>query len=87
MKFTLPVIYPTFPWSRKGDADVKLAALGARDSLRLEAGLCLYGHDIEEDITPPEAGLSWVIGQARRGPDAKNKFIGSEKILAQLAIL
>lgn len=69
----------------KGDADVKLAALGARDSLRLEAGLCLYGHDIEEDVTPPEAGLSWVIGQARRAPDAKNKFIGSEKILGQLA--
>jgi len=68
----------------KGDADVKLAALGARDSLRLEAGLCLYGHDIDEDVTPPEAGLSWVIGQARRGPDAKNKFLGSERILSQL---
>lgn len=67
----------------KNDADVKLAALGARDALRLEAGLCLYGHDLEEDITPVEAGLAWVVGKARRAPEAK-KFLGAEKILAQL---
>jgi aminomethyltransferase len=43
-------------------ASVKLAGLGPRDSLRLEAGLCLYGHDINADITPIEATLGWLIG-------------------------
>jgi len=43
-------------------ADVKLAGLGARDSLRLEAGLCLYGNDIDEHTTPVEATLVWTIG-------------------------
>jgi aminomethyltransferase len=41
---------------------VQLTGLGARDSLRLEAGMCLYGQDLDEDTTPVEAGLSWVIG-------------------------
>ena len=40
--------------------------LGARDSLRLEAGLCLYGHDIDETTTPVEADLLWTISQRRR---------------------
>jgi len=68
----------------KSEPEVRLAALGARDALRLEAGLCLYGHDLEEDITPAEAGLSWVVGKARRSAEAK-PFIGSERILAQMA--
>lgn len=68
----------------KSEPEVRLAALGARDALRLEAGLCLYGHDLEEDITPTEAGLSWVVGKARRSAEAK-PFIGSERILGQIA--
>lgn len=45
------------------NAEVKLAGLGARDSLRLEAGLCLYGNDIDETTTPVEATLVWTIGK------------------------
>ena len=43
--------------------DVKLAGLGARDSLRLEAGLCLYGNDIDETTTPVEGALMWTISE------------------------
>ena len=46
------------------DGSVKLAGLGARDSLRLEAGMCLYGNDIDERITPVEASLAWTIGMS-----------------------
>jgi glycine cleavage system aminomethyltransferase T len=46
--------------------EVKPSGLGPRDSLRLEAGLCLYGHDLNPDITPMEAGLGWLIGKRRR---------------------
>jgi aminomethyltransferase len=42
---------------------VQLIGLGARDSLRLEAGMCLYGHDLDETVSPVEAGLTWVIGR------------------------
>merc|ERR1719247_3347523 len=72
-------------WTKlKNESEVRLAALGARDALRLEAGLCLYGHDLDEDITPPEAGLTWVVGKARRVEGA-NTFPGRERILAQIA--
>ncbi|XP_017881953.1 aminomethyltransferase, mitochondrial [Ceratina calcarata] len=64
-----------------GTPDTKLAGLGARDSLRLEAGLCLYGHDIDEEITPVEAGLSWLVAKRRR---AEENFPGAEKILYQI---
>lgn len=56
--------------------------LGARDSLRLEAGLCLYGHDIDETTTPVEAGLTWTVARRRR--EAAN-FPGAETILAQIS--
>ena len=66
-----------------GEQDVRLAGLGARDSLRLEAGLCLYGNELTADITPIEAGLSWTVGKSRRG-DGAAPFLGSDVILAQL---
>ncbi|CAE6515929.1 unnamed protein product [Rhizoctonia solani] len=60
---------------------VQLIGLGARDSLRLEAGMCLYGHDLDETTSPVEAGLSWVIGKARK---EKGGFIGADTVLKQL---
>jgi aminomethyltransferase len=53
--------------------------LGARDSLRLEAGLCLYGHDIDDTRNPAEASLMWSIGKRRK--EAKD-FPGADKIMA-----
>lgn len=68
------------------DTDVALIGLGARDSLRLEAGLCLYGSDIDEMTTPVEAGLSWAIQKSRRrGGVRAGGFPGAEIILEQLA--
>ncbi|MEX2630786.1 MAG: glycine cleavage system aminomethyltransferase GcvT [Tistlia sp.] len=64
------------------EPEVEPAGLGARDSLRLEAGLCLYGHDIDETTTPVEAGLAWAIGKRRR---AEGGFAGADTILRQLA--
>ena len=59
--------------------------LGARDTLRLECGLCLYGQDLNETITPIEAGLKWAIQKVRRtGGEREGGFIGQEKILAQI---
>ena len=61
------------------------AGLGARDSLRLEAGLCLYGHDIDETTTPVEAGLAWAIQKTRRtGGTREGGFPGAALILEQL---
>jgi aminomethyltransferase len=59
--------------------------LGARDSLRLEAGLCLYGNDIDETTTPVEAGLTWAIQKVRRKEgEREGGFPGADTILAQL---
>ena len=60
---------------------VKLAGLGARDTLRLEAGLCLYGNDIDEHTTPVEAVLVWTIGKRRR---QLRDFPGAEIVLNQI---
>ena len=62
--------------------EVKPIGLGARDSLRLEAGLCLYGHDIDTTTTPVEAGLVWSIGKERR---AKGGWPGDTIIIRQIA--
>lgn len=64
---------------------VRWAGLGARDSLRLEAGMCLYGHDLNDKITPPEAALGWIVGKSRRSEDPKPPFNGHAKINKQLA--
>jgi aminomethyltransferase len=63
------------------EPEVKPIGLGARDSLRLEAGLCLYGHDIDEDTTPVEAGLAWAVAKRRR---EQGGFPGAEVVLRQL---
>ena len=62
--------------------EVRLAGLGPRDSLRLEAGLCLYGNDLNEEITPIEAGLAWTVAKRRR---EAFDFLGGDVIKRQLA--
>ena len=59
----------------------KLIGLGARDTLRLEAGLCLYGHELDKNKTPVEANLKWAISKDRI---SKGDFIGSDIIIKQL---
>ena len=58
------------------------AGLGSRDTLRLEAGLCLYGHDLNESISPVEANLKWLIGKRRR---IEGGFKGEERIKGELS--
>jgi aminomethyltransferase len=65
-----------------GEREVMPVGLGARDSLRLEAGLCLYGHDIDETTTPVEADLAWTVAKRRR---ARGDFPGAAIILRELA--
>ena len=67
-----------------GNNDVLPVGLGARDSLRLEAGLCLYGHDIDTSTTPVEGALEWSIQKSRRHGGARaGGFPGADLILAQ----
>jgi aminomethyltransferase len=64
--------------------EVKAAGLGARDTLRLEAGLCLYGHDIDATTTPVEAGLTWAIQKVRRSGGAREgRYPGAPVLDAQ----
>ncbi|GAB4815267.1 hypothetical protein N2152v2_002313 [Parachlorella kessleri] len=65
-----------------GDERVRLCGMAARYSLRLEAGLCRYGSDLTEDVTPIEAGLGWTVGKRRR---ERFDFLGGEVIRRQLA--
>ena len=64
------------------EPEVKPIGLGARDSLRLEAGLCLYGHDLDTSTTPAEGDIGWTIAKRRR---AEGGFPGDKVILKQLA--
>ncbi len=64
------------------NSEVKPIGLGARDSLRLEAGLCLYGHELDETISPVEADLVWSIGKRRR---TEGGFIGAKRVLKEIA--
>jgi aminomethyltransferase len=65
--------------------EVEAAGLGARDTLRLEAGLCLYGHDIDTATTPVEAGLTWAIQKVRRPGGARaGGYPGQDALGAQL---
>ena len=68
-------------WQQLLKADVKPCGLGARDTLRLEAGLNLYGNDMSEDITPYEANLAWTVSLK----DETRDFIGKEALLKQKA--
>jgi aminomethyltransferase len=68
-----------------GQPEVKPVGLGARNSLRLEAGLCLYGNDIDTTTTPVEAALNWAIQKVRRtGGERAGGFPGAAKVLGQL---
>ncbi len=64
------------------EPEIELAGLAARDSLRLEAGLCLHGHDLDPTITPVEAGLTWAIPPKRR---REGGYLGAEVVTRQLA--
>ena len=61
--------------------DVEFIGLGARDSLRLEAGLCLYGHDIDQTTSPVEADLSWAMQKRRK---KEGGFLGAKRILGEI---
>ena len=68
------------------EPEVMPIGLGARDSLRLEAGLCLYGHDIDRTTSPVEANLTWAISKARRqGGERSGGFPGASRILHEMA--
>ena len=68
------------------DDAVEMIGLGARDSLRLEAGLCLYGHELDSDISPVEASLLWALSKSRRADGIRpGGYLGAEIIMAQIS--
>ncbi|EPX71467.1 glycine decarboxylase T subunit [Schizosaccharomyces octosporus yFS286] len=70
-----------FAQSILANKNVRPIGLGARDTLRLEAGMCLYGSDIDDTTSPVEGSLSWIVGKRRR---EENNFIGSSRILKEI---
>lgn len=81
-EIAVPAAHAARIWSLlTADPDVQPIGLGARDSLRLEAGLCLYGHDIDTTTSPVEAGLQWSIQKRRR---AEGGFPGADRIQREL---
>lgn len=67
----------------EGKENVQLVGLAARDSLRLEAGMCLYGHDLSEDVNVFQASLAWVVGEDRRA-GSRASFIGAQPTIDAL---
>ena len=83
-EFSLPPdVAESFARKLAAHPDVKPAGLGARDSLRLEAGLCLYGNELNEEITPVQAGLTWAIPKHRR-TCTSGEYPGAESIAAEI---
>ena len=80
-ELTLPVDQATATWSALVAAGVKPCGLGARDTLRLEAGMALYGNDMDESISPLDAGLAWTVDFS----DASRDFVGKAALLAKPA--
>jgi aminomethyltransferase len=76
----LPAKAAVFTWQMLGEAGVKPIGLGARDTLRLEAGMNLYGSDMDETTTPLESGLAWTVALEPK----ERKFIGREALEKQL---
>ena len=85
-EISLPAAQATaFAQALLAQPEVQAIGLGARNSLRLEAGLCLYGSDMDANTTPAEAGLTWAIQKVRRtGGERAGGFIGAERVLAEL---
>jgi aminomethyltransferase len=75
-EITLPATDAAQTWRKLLDAGIKPCGLGARDTLRLEAGMNLYGQDMDENITPYEAGLKWTVDLK----DAARDFIGKSAL-------
>lgn len=80
-ELTLPADQATATWNALVAAGVKPCGLGARDTLRLEAGMALYGNDMDESISPLDAGLAWTVDFS----DASRDFVGKAALLAKPA--